>query len=84
MTAPGQTEPCRTAAGVAAPPSKPDATAHRRQPPGGTFGVCGRFTPDRTRPLAALTAEMGQDPPPALQKRLGQGETCSPDRDRLP
>jgi hypothetical protein len=37
------------------------------------------------RPPSRATAisEMGQEPPIALQKKVGQGQTCDPDRDRL-
>ena len=57
----GQTETPWTAAGVAAPPSKPDAMAHRRQPPGGTIGAVRQDYPRKQPPRpAALVAEMGR------------------------
>jgi hypothetical protein len=46
----GQNASCRASAGVAAPPSKPDAMAGERRPPGETVGAGGRTTPESSHP----------------------------------
>jgi hypothetical protein len=47
-----------------------------------------RFSSSGSRCFLAVSRidfcnNIGQERPPALQRRLGQGQTCSPDRDRL-
>jgi Tripartite tricarboxylate transporter family receptor len=70
-----------------------DSATELRGRHGGTCFDCGRRqdvgraldgAPQRPDAAADGSAPApGQEPPTALQKRLGQGQTCSPDRDRL-
>jgi hypothetical protein len=52
----GQNASCRTAAVVAALTSKPDATAHRRQPPAGTVGAVRQVHPRKQPPRPTVVA----------------------------
>jgi hypothetical protein len=61
----------------AVPEALPAAEPRRRQP------ACRLFPQEQVCCCGAANWRSGHKQPPAMQKRLGQGQTYNPDRDRL-